>query len=46
MAANRLVLNTDKTHLMVMASSSQHRVHRNYNVELVTENEIIFPETY
>ena len=46
MAANRLVLNTDQTHLMVMAYSSQHSMHRNYNVELVTGNEIIFPEAH
>ena len=46
MAANKLVLNTDKTHLLVMASESQHRIHGNYGVELDTGNEIIFPEEH
>ena len=46
MAANKLVLNTDKTHLLVMASESQHRIHGNYGVELDTGNEIILPEEH
>ena len=44
MAANRLVLNSDKTHLLVMASSTQHRLHGNYGVQLDTGAEIILPQ--
>ena len=46
MAANKLVLNTDKTHLLVMASERQHRLYGNYGVELDTGNEIILPEEH
>ena len=46
MAANKLVLNSDKTHLLVMASKAQHRVHGNYGVELDTGNEIIQPQDH
>ena len=46
MAANRLVLNSEKTHLLVMASKSQHRSHGNYSLELDTGNEIILPENH
>ena len=41
MAAKKLVLNSDKTHLLVMASSTQHRLHGNYRVQLDTGAEII-----
>jgi hypothetical protein len=44
MASNRLVLNSDKTHLLVMASSTQHRLHGNYGVQLDTGSEIILPQ--
>ena len=44
MAANKLVLNSDKTHLLVMASSTQHRLHGNYRVQLDTGAEIILPQ--
>ena len=46
MASNKLVLNSEKTHLMVMASRAQHRLHGNYGVELDTGNEIIQPEEH
>ena len=46
MSANKLVLNTDKTHLLVMASETQHRLYGNYGVELDTGNEIILPEEH
>ena len=46
MAANKLVLNIEKTHLLVMASATQHRLHGNYGVELDTGNEIILPEEH
>ena len=44
MAANKLVLNSDKTHLLVMASTTQHRLHGNYGVQLDTGAEIITPQ--
>ena len=44
MAANKLVLNSDKTHLMVMASKAQHRLYGNYGVELDTGTETIVPQ--
>jgi hypothetical protein len=43
MDANKLVLNSDKTHLLALASKAQHRLHGNYGVELDTGNEIIQP---
>ena len=46
MASNKLVLNSEKTHLMVMASRAQHRLHGNYGVRLDTGNEIIEPEEH
>ena len=46
MAANKLVLNSEKTHLLVMASRTQHRFHGNYGVELDTGNEIILPQEH
>ena len=46
MAANKLVLNTEKTHLLVMASATQHRLHGNYGVELDTGKEIFLPEEH
>ena len=46
MAANKLILNSEKTHLMVMASRAQHRIHGNYGVELDTGKEMIQPEEH
>ena len=46
MAANKLVLNTDKTHVLLMASDKQHRLYGNYDVELDTGNEIIQTEEH
>ena len=46
MARNRLILNSDKTHLLVMASTSKHRTHQDFNITLDTGNEIIQPEKY
>ena len=43
MSRNRLVLNTDKTHLLVMASRAGHRAHQNYDITLNTGTEIIKP---
>ena len=43
MAANRLSLNPDKTHLMIMASSRQHRQNEDYDIVLDTGSSIISP---
>ena len=43
MANNRLVLNSDKTHLMVMATKHQHREHENFGITLETGTEVIEP---
>ena len=42
---NKLVLNSDKTHLLVMCTSNQHKKHQNYNITLDTGTEIIEPIT-
>ena len=46
MASNGLVLNSEKTHLLVMASKTQHRLYGNYRVELDTGLEMILPENH
>ena len=43
MASNRLVLNTDKTHLLVMSTSIKHKKYQNFDIKLDTGNEIIEP---
>ena len=44
MSNNRLILNTDKTHLLIMTSSYQHKRHQDFNITLDTGNEIIKPD--
>ena len=44
MANNKLVLNSDKTHLLVMASARNHKTHINYGITLNTGSEIIEPQ--
>ena len=44
MASNKLVLNSDKTHLLVMASEQKHKKHGNYGIQLDTGMEIILPQ--
>ena len=46
MASNRLVLNSDKTHLLVMASKLKHKKHGDYGVFLDTGNELILPKDH
>ena len=46
MAANKLVLNGDKTHLLVMASEAKHKKHGNFGVFLDTGQEIIHPQDH
>ena len=41
MAKNKLVLNTEKTHLLIMASRMQHRFHGDYGITLNTGSEVI-----
>ena len=43
MVANKLVLNGDKTHLLIMATPYQHRQHQDYGITLNTGAEIILP---
>ena len=43
MQNNLLVLNSDKTHLVVMASAHKHRKYDSFGIELNTGNEIIQP---
>ena len=43
MASNKLVLNSDKTHLLVMCTPSNHKKNDNFNITLNTGSEIINP---
>ena len=43
MSKNRLILNSDKTHLLVMTSAGHHRKHHNFGITLDTGSEIIEP---
>ena len=45
MSQNKLVLNSDKTHLLIMASSQKHRKHNNFGISLDTGTEIIEPKS-
>ena len=44
MTKNKLVLNKDKTHLLVMATSQKHRNQDNFGITLNTGSEIIEPQ--
>ena len=46
MACNKLVLNSDKTHLLVMASEQKHKKHGNFGIQLDTGREIILPQDH
>ena len=43
MVNNKLVLNSDKTHVLVLASAQKHRKHGNFGIQLDTGNETIEP---
>ena len=43
MAMNKLFLNSDKTHLLIMTSENNHKKHGNYGIELDTGSEVITP---
>ena len=43
MAMNKLVLNSDKTHLLVMCTEEKQRRHQNYDITLDTGAEVIEP---
>ena len=43
MSKNKLVLNSDKTHLLIMTSARNHKSHGNYGITLDTGTEIIEP---
>jgi hypothetical protein len=46
MASNRLVLNSDKTHLLVMASDRKHKIHGNFGIVLDTGMETVLPQDH
>ena len=46
MAKNKLILNNDKTHLLIMTSSKNHKSHDNFNISLNTGDEIIQPSEH
>ena len=43
MNQNQLVLNSEKTHLLVMASSQKHKKHDNFDIFLDTGSEVVEP---
>ena len=43
MAMNKLFLNSDKTHLLIMTSKYHHRRNNNFGIELDTGSELISP---
>ena len=43
MASNKLVLNNDKTHLLVLATPAQHRQNQDFGIFLDTGDELINP---
>ena len=45
MSKNRLILNSEKTHLLIMTSARNHRSHGNYGITLDTGTEVIEPGT-
>ena len=44
MSDNKLVLNSDKTHLLVMSSEAKHRKNGNFGIFLETETKVIQPQ--
>ena len=46
MASNKLVLNSDKTRLLVMAPEPKHKKHGNYGIQLDTGKELILPQDH
>ena len=45
MARNKLILNSDKTHLLFMTSSRKHQIHQDYGISLNTGTEVIQPQS-
>ena len=43
MANNRLKLNSDKTHMIIMTSEYKHKRHKNFGIKLDTGHELIEP---
>ena len=44
MNKNKLILNSDKTHLLVMTSAKKHQIYENFGIFLDTGSEIIEPQ--
>ena len=45
MTNNKLILNSDKTHLMVMTSTKKHSIYHDFGIYLDTGSEIILPQS-
>ena len=45
MSRNKLILNSDKTHLLIMSSARKHRKYGDFAITLDTGNEIIEPKS-
>ena len=45
MTNNKLILNSDKTHLMIMTSAKKHSLHQDFGIFLDTGTEIIHPQS-
>ena len=43
MDKNKLILNSDKTHLLIMTSARKHATHQDFGIYLDTGSEIILP---
>ena len=41
MTRNKLILNSDKTHLLIMTSNRKHQIHQDFGISLNTGSEII-----
>ena len=46
MINNKLFLNSDKTHLLVMTTPNKHRIHNDFGIQLDTGNELIKGDTF
>ena len=46
MGKNKLVLNSDKTHLLIMTTSIQHRKYEDFGINLDTGHEVIEPVSH
>ena len=45
MSQNKLILNSEKTHLLVMSSERKHQKYGDFGITLDTGNEVIKPKS-